>query len=164
MPKLVPVTTGAHKRSIWTTIGRIVDRVLFVGLCLVFLFIFVCGVFLAYLDLTGPHCGTAVMNPGDTCSTLTATSGRSTKRIEKLNPAGTPPAVLTLPGYRHRENVYTGVYDVDGMREEHRPWGLGGLAMATLPVLMLLSSWRQARRAKKTALQDSVENTECGSS
>lgn len=145
----------APKRSIWAMIGRIVDRVLFVGLCLVFLFIFMCGTFLAYLNLTGPHCGTAFMNAGDTCSTLTATSGRSTKRIEKLNPAGTPPAVLTLPGYRHPEKVYTEVYDVDGVRAEHRSWGLAGLAMATLPVLLLLSSWRQARRAKKAAPQDS---------
>lgn len=146
--------SGTSKRSIWATIGRIVDRTLFVGLCLVFLFIFVCGVFLAYLNLTGPHCGTDRMGPGDTCSTLTAGSGRSTKRMEKLNPAGTRPAVLTLPGYRHPEKVYTAVYNVDGMRKEHRSWGLGGLAMATLPALMLLSAWRQTRRAKKAALRD----------
>lgn len=74
-----------------------VGRLAFGALCLMFI-VLMCGACLvAYQDLTGPHCDGHAMGPADTCSVLTSRGYRSVRTIEKLNPTGTPPAVLTPP-------------------------------------------------------------------
>lgn len=142
-------TSGRSKRTVWGWIGFLVNRVLVLGLCWVVLVMVGGGLYMAWLDLTGPHCDRQLMRPGDTCSTLWVRSGRSTKQLEQLNPPGAVPAVLDLPGYRHPEPIVRGVYDVDGMRHYHRWDGLGGLALAALPTIAGISIWRQRRKGKQ---------------
>jgi len=106
------------------------------------------------------------MGPGDTCSTLLLHRGRNITQLEHLNPPGAVPAVLTLPGYQHPERIEHGVYDAEGMRQYHLPWGLGGLALVALPTFAGISAWRQHRKAKraKTEAADGADRDGAASS
>lgn len=115
-----------------------------------------CGGYLvAYQDLTGPHCDGHRMGPADTCSVLTSRGSRSVRTIEKLNPTGTPPAVLTPPANWHatQENTHTGVYSPAGMREFHRTTGYFMLGFA-LVMSAMLGSW--AYKASRARARSSI--------
>ncbi|OSC21583.1 hypothetical protein B8W69_28310 [Mycobacterium vulneris] len=113
--------------------------------------VLMCGACLvAYQDLTGPHCDGHAMGPADTCSVLTSRGYRSVRTIEKLNPTGTPPAVLTPPVNWHatQKNTRTEVYSPAGMRDVHRT---SGYAMVGFALLMsaILAAWAyKASRAR----------------
>jgi hypothetical protein len=107
----------------------------------------------AYQDLAGPHCDGHRMGPADTCSVLTSRGYRSVRTIEKLNPAGTDPAVLTAPVNWHatQENVHQGVYSPAGMRDFHRTTGYAMLGGALL-IALALGSWAyKAAKARSAA-------------
>lgn len=93
------------------------------------------------------------MGPADTCSVLTSRGYRSVRTIEKLNPAGTDPAVLTAPVNWHatQENVHQGVYSPAGMRDFHRTTGYAMLGGALL-IALALGSWAyKAAKARSAA-------------
>lgn len=137
-------------RTIGTAFRHAVGRLAFGTLC-VMVIALMCGAYLvAHQDLTGPHCDGHRMGPADTCSVLTSRGYRSLRRIEKVNPTGTPPAVLTPPANWHAtpENTHTGVYSPAGMRAFHRTTGYAMLVFA-LVMSALLGSWAyKASRAR----------------
>ncbi|MDM3908867.1 hypothetical protein [Mycobacterium intracellulare] len=139
-------------------------RVAFGALCLMFIAL-MCGASLvAYQDLTGPHCDGHRMGPADTCSILTSRGYRSVRTIEKLNPTGTGPAVLTPPGNWHatQDNTRTGVYSPAGMRGFHRTTGYAMLGFALL-IGAILGSWvykaSRARGRSTTTADESHRRT-----
>lgn len=92
---------GLHPAAPGRTIGavfwHVVVRLGVGALGLMFIALLFGACLVAYQDLAGPHCDGHRMGPADTCSVLTSRGYRSIRTIEKLNPAGTDPAVLTAP-------------------------------------------------------------------
>lgn len=137
-------------RTAWAVFSHTAGRLAFGALCLMF-FAMLCGACLvAYQDLTGPHCDGRRMGAADTCSVLSSRGLRSVRTIERLNPAGTGPAVLTAPANWHatQQNTRQHVYSPAGMRDFHRTTGYTMLGFALL-ISLILGSWaRKAARAK----------------
>lgn len=159
---------GPHRpvprRTVAAVFCHAVGRVAFGALCLMFIAL-ICGAGLvAYQDLTGPHCDGHRMGPADTCSILTSRGYRSVRTIEKLNPTGTGPAVLTPPGNWHatQDNTRTGVYSPAGMRGFHRTTGYAMLGFALL-IGAILGSWvykaSRARGRSTTTADESHRRT-----
>ncbi|MUL64078.1 hypothetical protein BOO86_06335 [Mycobacterium sp. CBMA 234] len=147
---------GALGATMWKVVGRRVGGwIVVVGL--------VFGVFgslwMAYIDLSSPHCDQQLMRPGDTCSTLTGWSGRSKQTIERLNPAGSAPVQLAAPAYWHAGTgrLHTYVYDMAGIREFHRETGLLCLSVAMLLVLQLGRMGFGVIRAKRSKKPDEAD-------
>ncbi|MUL78888.1 hypothetical protein [Mycolicibacterium sp. CBMA 226] len=140
-------------RRVRTALGWLITRALVAWLCLAVTLAIVGAITVAYRDLTGPHCGSRAMSPGDTCSTVWAHGGRRTRQAEQLNSPGAAPAVLTLPGVAP-ERLHRGVYNTAGMADYHRSEGVGALVFAVLltlvPATWVMRAVRSRGRANAT--------------
>lgn len=152
-----PDVDGPHPAAPGRTIGavfrHVVGRLAVGALGLMFIALLFGAGLVAYQDLAGPHCDGHRMGPADTCSVLTSRGYRSVRTIEKLNPAGTDPAVLTTPVKWHatQENIHQGVYSPAGMRDFHRTTGYAMLGGALL-IALSLGSWAyKAVKARSAA-------------
>lgn len=140
-------------------IGWVFDKAWIGGIYAGLVFLLFAGVVLAYDDLTDPHCDGQLMGPGQLCSVMQVGGGRSTTYREHLNPAGSTPVVLTLPGYRRPEKIWHATYDADLMRSYHRTPGWFGVAMAALPILVGVFWRRQRRKAKRARIVEAEAGT-----
>jgi hypothetical protein len=149
------VTDSDHQvgtRSLTGVIWRVIGRLAFAAMITAFTVFMIAGYVVAYQDLSGgPYCDFHRMGPDDTCSVLNWYGVRGWNSSEKLNPPGSHPAVLPVPGRNSiPERTSRSVRSQAEMRNYHRKKGYWLLGGSTMFALILVSIGRRLVGPGKT--------------